>query len=729
MGERIDPRGAGVFCQSHPYENVMWSTPGALLTAGELEVSDELTELCLNYLTGVTSAHGPDEGWNEGYAYATDKAWTMVKATMYAAELLPELEIQKNPFYEKLAQWFAHFVPIGIQRLPFGDKSFRVNKPIGRRSNANMTRALAWLTGNGRWTHRMRQIPTDPDTAMPGKAWIELLFSRRFETPGAVANERKSAVFPEAGWIMVNSHGPSTASHWENSVGMIFQCRSRGAFSHSFRAENDFAWHAYGQTLSAGGGGMDFPDPHSRHSMSHNVILVNGREQGWDAWWPKQTYVGRILAYEKGNGYVFWVGDATKAYPKQVGLRRWHRYIVFVDDCWFVIYDDLEMKPDAGPARFSWLFNIFPQPPLEILQGQSSFRFQMGEVTGFVDFADETDSLEIVDMQGREAYKNLITGEDMYDKTIQALARRKKKLIDLTAHCVWTTNKTPRLRQAFLASLTASKGDMKAPAVNFGGKSFVRVEFPNGTARSVSFDPKVKADIVIDPEIIRAHACMGDCGLPSVSDKCEEIVIGGDTYSVQWIGREAFDNAWLSRWAVEGSSQVHVEDGTLWVRRQPGVHSPATIWYREELPGNVFVRFRAKPIPPEGDNACNLNLFVHARELDGTPLRFGRCGAYKDYHLIPNYIVTFVGGYMPGWSRMRRDPGFKMVSESDIRSEVDKEYEIVLTIQDGRLRYYVNGERIHDYTDPDPLPGGRFGIRSWSTNACWNEIQFGVFPR
>ena len=71
---------------------------GVLLTAGDLEVSDELTPLCLNYLTGVTSAHGPDEAWNEGLAYGSWKGQTMLGASMYTMLLLPELKLDKNPY-------------------------------------------------------------------------------------------------------------------------------------------------------------------------------------------------------------------------------------------------------------------------------------------------------------------------------------------------------------------------------------------------------------------------------------------------------------------------------------------------------------------------------------------------------------------------------------------------------------------------------------------------------
>ena len=96
-GDTIARSGSAVFCQSHPFENFMWSLPGVLLTAGDLEVSDELTPLCLNYLTGVTSAHGPDEAWNEGLAYGSWKGQTMLSASMYTTLLLPELKLDREP--------------------------------------------------------------------------------------------------------------------------------------------------------------------------------------------------------------------------------------------------------------------------------------------------------------------------------------------------------------------------------------------------------------------------------------------------------------------------------------------------------------------------------------------------------------------------------------------------------------------------------------------------------
>ena len=224
-------------------------------------------------------------------------------------------------------------------------------------------------------------------------------------------------------------------------------------------------------------------------------------------------------------------------------------------------------------------------------------------------------------------------------------------------------------------------------------------------------------------------ALIGAVGLnvpAAAKSRFDTVTVGGDTYKVEWLHHEKWDGKWTSRWVVEGDVEVKVQDGKLYARSLgDGKPKAATVWYKADLPKDIIIRFKARVLPPTENNAANLNVFFHARELDGGPIRFGRSGAYADYHKIPNYIITLTGGVQPGWSRVRRDPGFNMLHEADIRSEVGKEYAIRVTVQDGRVRYYLNGRKYHDVVDPDPLPGGKFALRTWSTNAWWDDVEIG----
>lgn len=208
--------------------------------------------------------------------------------------------------------------------------------------------------------------------------------------------------------------------------------------------------------------------------------------------------------------------------------------------------------------------------------------------------------------------------------------------------------------------------------------------------------------------------------------RVEAFTVGVDKYKVEWLARETFDKTWASRWAVEGDCEVKAEAGRLWVKGiKVGKVNAATIWYKTVLPADLIVRFKAKAVPPEKDNAANLNLILSGRETNSDPIAYGRSGVYGEYHKFPNYIITLTGGIMPGWSRVRRNPGFQMLNEAQVRSEVGKTYEVVATVQNGRIRYYLNGKKWHDVKDPSPLSGGRFAIRTWSTNSWWSDFQFG----
>ncbi|MEA3366788.1 MAG: DUF6250 domain-containing protein, partial [Planctomycetota bacterium] len=725
-GDRISASGVAVFPQSHPYENFMWSLPAVLLTAGDLPLSDRLVPLCLNYLAGVTCGHGPDEGWNEGLCYGAWKCNTMLQAAAYTAVLLPELDLGRSPYFRRLGTWHAHLLPLGVERLAFGDYAAMPDRALV--PQRNLFRYLARLTGDGRFETRRRALVAMTNNGPAHRPWLDLALASRFEPPEP-APERPLAVFGEAGWVMAGSHAPSDREGFGEAVGMIFKCRPRGGHSHSFRAENDFVWHALGRTLSAGGGGTAYPDPHSRHAMSHNVILIDGRGQEWDHREPRYPYCGRLLAWREGDGFVHWVGDATRAYQTVPGLARWHRHVVFLDGRWFVLFDDLAMRPDAEPARFSWLYHVAPEVPMQIEQGGPALAYKMGDVRARVALATPPGPVEVRDMAGRDGFRNPVTGEDLYERTVQALARVDRTLEkeQWMAHNVWVTNREPARAWSFLAVLAAWRDGAEAPEIVFDGPRAVRVRTPAGKWRRVSFAPDRPGDVTVDLARIRAHAEATDPTRLPASGRTETVEIGGDAYRVEWLARETFDRPdWVSRWRPEGDSEVSVRDGRLCVRNlDPSTPNVATIWYRPALPANVLVRFRAKAVPPADQNAANVNVFLHAREKDGSPVRFGRTGEYKEYHTIPNYIVTFVGGHRPGWSRARRDPGFHLLHEAEVRSEVGREYRIAVALCDGRLRYYVDGKRLHDVRDPDPLPGGRLAVRTWSTNAWWDDIEIG----
>src|SRR5690606_32077042 len=95
------------------------------------------------------------------------------------------------------------------------------------------------------------------------------------------------------------------------------------------------------------------------------------------------------------------------------------------------------------------------------------------------------------------------------------------------------------------------------------------------------------------------------------------------------------------------------------------------------------------------------------------------------YHKIPNYIATITGGFQDGGARRRRNPGFNLISEDmSVRSDVGGTYKVRIVAANGRLLYWLNGRLIHAVTDPAPLPGGSFALRTWRSRIAWSDVRF-----
>lgn len=184
---------------------------------------------------------------------------------------------------------------------------------------------------------------------------------------------------------------------------------------------------------------------------------------------------------------------------------------------------------------------------------------------------------------------------------------------------------------------------------------------------------------------------------------------------IQLLCIDSFDP---DEWACEGPATLSREPGGALIVRSPV--GGATIWFKPRtFEGDLRFEWTARAVEFEGMN--NLNFIFHARERDGRPVldtSADRTGAYPEYHTFPNYIFTFVGpSAHEGHSRIRRNPGFEILSEDlGEKARFDQEYRFTLVARRGRLQVSINDRTVHDVVDPEPLPGGSFGIRTWKTN-------------
>ena len=508
-GDNMRHFGLAYSAGSHPYQNYAWALPAIMLMAGELEIADQLLELSLHYLTGVTIPDGPEEGYNEGHGYSNEKAGTLLDAAIVVEILLPEVRQGLNPPIQNLVDWFAYMFS-GPEVLPWGDSWLGTSRGIG---DENL-RKLAMLTGsplaNTLWQYRGRGEYLGHVRGLYNRPWFELLAWETYadtlkDLPDGTIED--TLFLPKAGWVFAHSRPILTTEDYRQAVGMQFQMRPRGGYGHSFASDGSFAWFAHGQLLSAGGGWRSWASlSYSRSPLSHNALLVNGI--GHDVvnpYQPQRPLTARPLAFEQGEGYTYWAADLTPGYHPQTDVERVHRHVLFVEGRWFVIYDELA-APE--PSTFTWLFHVEPDVPMAVRD--TGFRYTVGEVNAEVAFVQPPTALRIEHARSRETYVNPVTGEDHYPADRQRAENRAIFSPFLSrphfGHSLRVQNAEPSRSFTFLSVLNAAEAEAELPAVKTAGDKRLRLQRPDGSWVTVSFDPSRPGNFTVDPAFVRSHS-------------------------------------------------------------------------------------------------------------------------------------------------------------------------------------------------------------------------------
>jgi len=753
--------GIAGFTQSHPYENSQLAMQGVLLLAGELPVADELTPVVLNYLLGVGTGHGPDGAWNEAGAYTFFKSKMMFDAAIIASKLLPELRIPEHPWFNEVGNFLIQLAPPGMRRQGFGDYTTDMNG-LDRRGNLAYTlQRVVALNGSPSARLTLNGMTTAGyDTAIYENP-VPLIAAYAGNTPRASSPTAEAAlpaakIFTEPGWFFVSNKSPSDWAHAKEAVRLVTMARPRGGYSHSYSHDGAFVWQAFGTTLSAGGGITSYGDAYSRSGFSHNGILVNGHGASFRNLFSENPISARPLfwKHDAATDTTLWAGDMTGAflvspeteekkgnapYLKGIpadrgapGLQRWIRHYALVNGRDAVIVDDLAMRADADPARFTWLQHI-PQA-VPVASDDSTglrARYTIDDVEAIVrQFSSAP--VEVKHLRGLDTLVNPVTGTD-YGPSVQKTVKSRNKSMDNISGEVIAATTDPVREARFITVLTARpKGDEKPVDVEITPQA-VKITREGKTA-TVTLDGAENPEAVNIPVTELRHfvEATDPYRLPP-SGTVEKLTLpSAESTEVEWLRRDDFsDAAWVNRWWVETESAlVRALSGQgLDIKndpRNPEKTNGTTIWMRADVPDRLVVRVRATTGPEEKNNACNLHLILRANQADGVPLIFGsRTGDYPQLHKEPNYIVTLVGGYKPGWSRIRRDPGFAQVAESKTRSEPGQTYDLVYIFDSGRLRTWINGQLVHDWTDPHPLPNGKLGLRTWHSDIQIHSVEIG----
>ncbi|MFO7948296.1 MAG: DUF4962 domain-containing protein, partial [Armatimonadota bacterium] len=583
-------RGLGMFVGSHQYQNHQWTFVGALAACEHLDVAREFVQMALHYLVGVTNGMGEVEAWNEGVSYGNGKSRTLIYETLWAAMTVPELQLHKHPFFPRVGEFFSYLTPLGIERSAWGNYGTSANAHIGQ--HLLNFRRLAYLTGRGsflkNWQSCVEYRGSKPSN------WQEYFLPYHFDRPEPVLEEKNQMLFNHAGWAMAFSGPPSSLDTYEEGVGMVFHCRPRGGYSHSFNNENAFEAFAYGAVIATGGGRKANGDRHADATMSHNSVLVDGIGQDFNQRNPQTERAGRIIAWHEEPGLVYWCGDATPAYAETAPhLERFLRHVLFIDDECFVIVDDLQVADDHDPSRFSWLYHAHQDVPVEIDEENASFSFTVEDTDVTVRHVLNGGDLQIMNLRGEDGYKNPITGTDMLAAAKGSVERSplRKFRGEPVYNNLWV-NSPPAHQWQFLSAILPSRAEEEGPSVRRINDRTIELQTSSGTKRICFGDPgDANVDIVVDYERIRKLA-----GEPQPPQGRETIWQADLTDTGDWV------------WDGEGEVE-HRDDGVL------NVHTTGrtVYWAPVMLDEPVVIDFEAKTDNPR----TRAILFFMAEGLNG----------------------------------------------------------------------------------------------------------------
>lgn len=179
---------------------------------------------------------------------------------------------------------------------------------------------------------------------------------------------------------------------------------------------------------------------------------------------------------------------------------------------------------------------------------------------------------------------------------------------------------------------------------------------------------------------------------------------------------------------LEGKGRYVIADGRL-VLDDSVTGSGLTLWLKREFNCPVRIVYEAEVLEPELAN--NLNLFFMARTTEDAPVTSLKLdGAYPEYHKrCRMYIFTMTGDMagdskLTGWSRLRKDPGFVLLSEdSTVKTELHVPYQLEFTVRSGQIVCGIDGRTVHRVMDEAPYVTGSIGFRTWKTRLCIRRLS------
>lgn len=308
-----------------------------LLMAGDLEQADEWVRQALPLYIAIFNPWGGDDG---GFANGTNYAVT--EAMNHAGfwdtiRNAAGIDLGRTAWARGFASYLYEFLPprspVGTfgngadQHLP--ERWMLAAAVLGPRLASPLAADYARAWG-GAPPHYLTAFAPEPAAGTQGRA----------------SQPCNAAFFPSIGWTAMHSDIADP-----RRVSVYFKSSPYGSHNHSHADQNAFVINAGGEPLAIDSGYYDaYRSPHEMEwtiqTKAHNAVTFDGGEGQKPR---SKAASGRILAFAHDPAVDYVVGDASRAYGKEVSKAI--RSLVYLRPDTVLVYDLLE---SGKPRRWEW---------------------------------------------------------------------------------------------------------------------------------------------------------------------------------------------------------------------------------------------------------------------------------------------------------------------------------------------------------------------------------------
>lgn len=199
-------------------------------------------------------------------------------------------------------------------------------------------------------------------------------------------------------------------------------------------------------------------------------------------------------------------------------------------------------------------------------------------------------------------------------------------------------------------------------------------------------------------------------------------------------------------WKVESESpdyKVTFMGDTVEILSPKGL----TLWRKEKMKGTVTIEYDAcVVVEKEGDRLSDLNCFWMASDPKYPDNLWKRekwrRGIFLNCYSLQLYYMGYGGNYNSTTRFRRYDGNEEAIKKAELRPAILKEYtdaghllkanhwyHIKITNENNRVSYYIDGTRLVDFRDAEPLKEGWFGFRTTLSRTRITNFRYECSPQ